>query len=132
MGMTDPIADMLTRIRNANRIDRDSVDMPISRTKEAVAKVLKDEGFIRDFKTLEVKPQSVLRVYLKRGPNGERLISVIRRASKPGKRVYRGVDDLAPVLGGLGISVVSTSKGLMSDRECRNQKIGGEVLCTVW
>lgn len=147
--MTDPIADMLTRIRNGNRIERPAIEMPASRIKEAVAGVLKEEGFILDYHvghyvdddkghpSFQVgKPaggkKGVLRVYLKYGPEGEKVIRHIQRASKPGLRIYRGYSDLRPVLDGLGIAVVSTSKGLMSDRKARAERLGGEVICTVW
>jgi small subunit ribosomal protein S8 len=147
--MTDPIADMLTRVRNANRIERPSVDMPAAKIKINLAQVLKDEGFVTDYQvgvpavdehgqtTLQPeadlgKPHVVLRVFLKYGPEGERVIRHIERASKPGRRLYRGYSELRPVLDGLGISVLSTSKGVMSDRRARAQRLGGEVLCTVW
>jgi len=147
--MTDPLADMLTRIRNAVRIEKPAVEMPASGIKARLAQVLKDEGFILDFQvgkyqtgeggetfvtdgvTLsDVKP--VLRVYLKYGPEGERVIRRIERISKPGLRLYAGWKDLKPVLDGLGIAVLSTSRGLMSDRRARSERVGGEVLCRVW
>src|SRR5262249_17822282 len=147
--MTDSLADMLTRIRNANRIERPAVDMPAARVKINLAQVLKDEGFILDYQvgmpgqdehrhptlqpeTDQGKAQVVLRVFLKYGPEGERVIRHIERASKPGRRLYKGYTELRPVLDGLGISVVSTSKGVMSDRRARAQHLGGEVLCTIW
>ena len=147
--MTDSLADMLTRIRNANRIERPAVDMPASRLKANVAQVLKEEGFILDYhvgrlesdaqgaKTFKQdqdlsKPHAVLRVYMNYGPEGERVIRHIERASRPGRRLYRRSQQLRPVLDGLGISVISTSKGVMSDRKARAQKLGGELLCTVW
>jgi small subunit ribosomal protein S8 len=147
--MTDSVADMLTRIRNANRIERPAVDMPASRLKINVAQVLKDEGFIYDYQvglagkdeqghttfnpdTDLGKAHVVLRVFLKYGPEGERVIRHIQRASKPGRRYYLGYADLRPVLDGLGISILSTSKGVMSDRRAKAQRLGGEVLCTVW
>ncbi len=130
--MTDPIADMLTRIRNAVRVERPQVEMPSSKLKEGVADVLKREGYIWDWEVVDAKPCRQLRVFLKYGPQGERVIRHLQRVSKPGRRVYRGVDQLRPVLGGLGISVVSTSHGVLSDREARQQKIGGEVICDVW
>ena len=132
--MTDPLADMLTRIRNAVRIERPLVEMPLSKFKRGVADVLKREGFIWDWEEVEMKDKPVndLRVVLKYGPNGEKVIRHIKRVSKPGRRIYRGVGDLKPVLGGLGITVVSTSKGVLSDREARQSKIGGEVICEVW
>ena len=147
--MTDPLADMLTRIRNANRIERPAVDMPATRLKIAVAQVLKDEGFILDYQvgkpdtdehgapTFEEekdlgKPHVLLRVYLKYGPEGERVIRHIERASRPGRRLYRNRTELRPVLDGLGIAILSTSRGVMSDRQARAQRLGGELLCTVW
>jgi len=147
--MTDPIADLLTRIRNAVRIERPMVDVPASRLKAGIAEVLKNEGFIYDYQvgvekineqghpTLEPvsspgTPQAVLRIFLKYGPEGEKVIRHIQRVSRPGRRVYRGYKELAPVLEGLGIAVLSTSKGVMSDRQARREKLGGEWLCTVW
>jgi len=146
--MTDPIADMLTRIRNANRIELPAVEMPAASVKQHIAQVLKDEGFIIDyqvgaymaeegqqvFKPIAAAdlPKKVLRIYLKYGPEGEKVIRTIQRASKPGRRLYRRQDQLKPVLDGLGISIVSTSRGVMSDRQARAQHLGGELLCTVW
>jgi small subunit ribosomal protein S8 len=129
--MTDPIADMLTRIRNAVRVERPHVDVPSSRVKLGVAEVLKREGYIWDYQVIEEQPVNQLRIELKYGPNGERVIQSIRRVSKPGRRVYSKSNELRPVLNGLGISIISTSKGMVSDREARRQKIGGEVLCEV-
>ena len=129
--MTDPIADMLTQIRNAVRVERPHVDMPLSRVKRGVAEVLKREGYIWDYEVIDGEPVKQLRIELKYGPNGERVIQQIRRVSKPGRRVYTKSRDLRPVLNGLGISIVSTTKGLFSDREARQQNIGGEVLCEV-
>jgi small subunit ribosomal protein S8 len=130
--MTDPIADMLTRIRNAVRVERPVVEMPLSKVKRGLAEVLKREGYIWDFEEVEERPCSQLRLHLKYGPNGERLIQHIRRVSKPGCRIYRGAVQLRPVLNGLGISIISTSSGVVSDREARQRKLGGEVLCEVW
>lgn len=129
--MTDPIADMLTRIRNAVRVERPFVDIPASRLKRGIADVLKREGFIWDWKEEEAQPVSMLRLELKYGPNGERVIQSIRRISKPGRRLYSRSKELQPVLGGLGISIVSTSRGVISDREARREKVGGEVLCEI-
>jgi len=129
--MTDPIADMLTRIRNAVRVERPHVDMPLSRLKLGVAEVLKREGYIWDYKEVDAEPVKHLRIELKYGPNGERVIQTIKRVSKPGRRVFSKSRDLRPVLNGLGISILSTSKGLVSDREARQQNLGGEVLCEV-
>ncbi len=130
--MTDPIADMLTRIRNAVRIERGSVEMPISKVKRGVAEVLKREGYIWDWAVLESDPVRVLKLDLKYGPNGERVIRHIKRVSKPGRRVYSKARDLKPVLQGLGITVLSTSRGVVSDREARQKNLGGEVLCEIW
>lgn len=129
--MTDPIADMLTRIRNAVRVERLHVDIPASQVKRGVADVLKREGYIWDYKEIEAEPQNQLRIELKYGPNGERVIQTIRRVSKPGRRVFSKSRDLRPVLNGLGISIISTSQGVVSDREARRQNIGGEVLCEI-
>lgn len=130
--MTDPIADMLTRIRNAVRVERPHVFLPTSKVKRGLAQVLKREGYIWDWVEEEAMPASQLRIDLKYGPNGERVIRHIRRVSKPGRRVYSGATRLRPVLQGLGISVLSTSQGVMSDREARKQNVGGEVLCEIW
>jgi small subunit ribosomal protein S8 len=130
--MTDPIADMLTRIRNAVRVERPFVEMPVSKVKRGLAEVLKREGYIWDWAELEMSPVKHLRLDLKYGPNGERVIRHIRRVSKPGRRIYSRSADLRPVLNGLGISILSTSSGVMSDREARKQKLGGEVLCELW
>lgn len=146
--MTDSVADMLTRIRNANRIEAPAVEMPATLLKAHIAQVLKDEGFVLDYQVgtyesegqgLVFKPQTdpkqpkrILRVYLKYGPEGEKVIRRIERASRPGRRLYRNHKELRPVLDGLGISVLSTSRGVMSDRQARAQKVGGEVLCNVW
>ncbi|MBX3420177.1 MAG: 30S ribosomal protein S8 [Pirellulaceae bacterium] len=129
--LTDPIADMLTRIRNAVRVERPHVDVPTSRLKLGLAEVLKREGYIWDFQVIDSQPVKQLRIELKYGPNGERVIQSIRRVSKPGRRVYSKCTDLRPVLNGMGISILSTSKGMVSDREARQQKLGGEVLCEV-
>ena len=133
--MTDPIADMLTRIRNAVRVERPHVDVPLSKVKRGVADVLKREGYIwdwKEYKESDSDPVAQLRVELKYGPNGERVIQQIRRVSKPGRRVYGKAKDLHPVLNGLGISIISTSDGVISDREARTKNIGGEILCEVW
>jgi small subunit ribosomal protein S8 len=132
MNLTDPIADMLTRIRNANSVGKDRVDIPASKVKTNIGELLKDEGFINDVKLVERKPQNMIRVYLKYGDNDEKVISGIKRISKPGLRVYVGKEEVPQVLGGLGIAVVSTSQGVMSDKEAREKGIGGEVLCYVW
>jgi small subunit ribosomal protein S8 len=146
--MTDPVADMLTRIRNANHIERLFVDMPATKLKVAIAKVLVDEGFILGYRTgkyaetengkelQEVtdlgQAHVVLQVYLKYGPDGERVIRHISRYSKPGRRVYQGYKEIRRVLDGLGIAILSTSRGVMSDRQAKKAKLGGEILATVW
>ena len=130
--MTDPIADMLTRIRNAVRIERASVQMPSSLMKQGVADSLKREGYIWDWTVIEDTPCNQLKVDLKYGPNGEKLIQNIQRTSKPGRRVYQGVENLKPVLDGLGISILSTNKGILTDREARREKVAVEVLSMVW
>jgi len=130
--MTDPIADMLTRIRNAVRIERPHVEMPFSKVKRGLAEVLKREGYIWDWREVEARPVTHLQLDLKYGHNGERVIRHIKRVSRPGRRVYRGATRLKPVLNGLGISVISTSRGVISDREARQRKLGGEVLCEIW
>ena len=130
--MTDPIADMLTRIRNAVQVERPHVDMPISKVKRGVADVLKREGYIWDWQEVEDQPVNQIRLELKYGPNGERVIQRIRRVSKPGCRIYRKAKELQPVLNGLGITILSTSGGVISDREARQRKVGGEVLCEIY
>ncbi len=130
--MTDPIADMLTRMRNSLRIERPFVDIPASNLKVGIAEALQREGFIWDFEVVEQSPHNILRVNLKYGPNGERVIQVINRISKPGRRVYSGAKDMADVLQGLGITVLSTNQGVLSNREAKSKGVGGEVLCEVW
>jgi small subunit ribosomal protein S8 len=130
--MTDPIADMLTRIRNAVRVERPNVTMPLSKVKRGLAEVLKREGYIWDWQEVAAEPVAQLRIELKYGPNGERVIQHIKRVSKPGRRVYSGAASLRPVLNGLGIQIISTSRGVISDREARQRKLGGEVLCELW
>ncbi|MGE5593473.1 MAG: 30S ribosomal protein S8 [Betaproteobacteria bacterium] len=132
MVTTDPIADMLTRIRNANTVARDVVEVPSSRVKREIAKILKEEGFIRDFEVISDGKQGTLRIYLKYGPNKQRVITGLKRISKPGLRVYAGKDELPRVLGGLGIAVISTPKGIMADKKARREGVGGEVICYVW
>jgi small subunit ribosomal protein S8 len=147
--MTDPVADMLTRIRNANRIERPAVDMPATALKRSIAQVLKDEGFILDYQVGELVEGSqshpefqarsdakgsraLLRIFLKYGPEGEQIIRHVERGSRPGRRLYRRHGQLQPVLDGLGIAILSTSRGVMSDRQARSKRLGGELLCTVW
>ena len=134
MTMTDPIADMLTRIRNGNTAFHDAVRMPSSKVKESLAQILQREGYIEGYEIADdpSRPGKVLTINMKYSPERTRTISGIRRVSKPGLRVYRGADKLPRVLGGLGVAVLSTSQGLMTDREARQRKVGGEVLCYVW
>ncbi len=131
MNNQDPIADMLTRIRNANRVGRRMVLIPRSKICLGIAHVLKDEGYIEDFDSVDDSTQGQIRVRLKYSSAGEKVIHTIDRASKPGRRIYRAVQELPNVLNGMGIAVVSTSKGVMSDRRAREQNVGGELLCTV-
>ena len=130
--LSDPIADMLTRIRNAGRAKFNSVDIPGSNLKVELAKVLKDEGYIRNYKFVKDNKQGVLRVYLKFGPENQHVIYEIERVSKPSRRVYVKSTELKPVLNGTGVAILSTSKGIMTDKEARTQNVGGEVLCRVW
>ena len=132
MSMTDPIADMLTRIRNANRALLERVDIPASRFKVELAKILKAEGFIRAYRLIDDKKQGILRVYLKIGPGNERVIQGMRRVSRPGLRIYRKAAQIPRVVGALGLAVVSTSQGLMTGKAARDRGLGGEVLCYVW
>jgi small subunit ribosomal protein S8 len=130
--VTDPVADMLTRVRNGSLAEHEKVDIPSSRLKVRLAEILKEEGFIKNFRLIEDKRQGVLRIYLKYGPGQERVISGLRRVSKPGKRLYVGADRIPSVLGGMGVAILSTPQGLLTDRESRKAKVGGEVLCYVW
>ncbi|HZT13553.1 MAG TPA: 30S ribosomal protein S8 [Candidatus Baltobacteraceae bacterium] len=130
--ITDPIADLLTRIRNANTANHEVVDIPASRTKQAVAQILKDEGFIKDFERLNEGPQGRLRITLKYGPNKEKVITGLRRISRPGLRVYTNKTEIPRVLGGLGLVIMSTSKGIMSGKRAKKEGCGGEVLAYVW
>ena len=132
MAMTDPIADMLTRIRNANSVYHDKVEIPGSRIKTAIAEVLKQEGFIRDYTFTQDNKQGILTVFLKYGANREKVITGIQRISRPGLRKYSRRKDLPRVLGGLGIAIISTSKGIMSDKDARKIGLGGEVIAHVW
>ncbi|MDX1777091.1 MAG: 30S ribosomal protein S8 [Desulfobulbales bacterium] len=132
MSMSDPLADMLTRIRNAGMVRYETVDVPMSNLKIGVAKVLRDEGYIKDYEIIEDNKQGTLRVELKYGPQDELVINGLRRVSKPGLRKYVKADDIPKVLSGLGISILSTSKGIMTDREARRLRVGGEILCEAW
>ena len=132
MHITDPIADMLTRIRNANNAKHDTVDIPASNMKKAIAQILLDEGFIKSFNVVEDGKQGIIKIVLKYGENKSQVISGLRRVSKPGLRVYAGADELPRVLRGLGVAIVSTSKGVMTDKAARAAHVGGEVLAFIW
>lgn len=132
MVMTDPVADFLTRIRNGNMVLHETVEVPASRVKVAIATIMKEEGYIRDYEYIKDGKQGVIRIYLKYGPNKEKVITGIKRISKPGLRVYVKRDEIPKVLGGLGTAVISTSKGLMTDKNARKIGIGGEVICYIW
>ena len=132
MTMTDPIADMLTRIRNANTVGHETVEIPASKMKKAIAEILKEEGYITDFDVIEDDKQGMIKVTMNYGANKERVISGIKKISKPGLKVYAKANDVPKVLGGLGIAIISTSKGIVSDKEARKLGVGGEVICYVW
>ncbi len=132
MQITDPIADMLTRIRNANSAKHETVDVPASNMKKAIAEILNNEGYIKSYQIIEDGKQGVIRIALKYSNNKEKVISGLKRVSKPGLRIYAGAEELPRVLKGLGIAIISTSKGVMTDKEARKQNIGGEVLAFVW
>lgn len=132
MTMTDPIADLLTRIRNALAAGKAQIEAPASRMSEAIVRILKQQGFVEDVRRIELSPQDKLRIYLKYDPDGVKIINRIQRVSRPGRRVYRGASDIPRVRHGMGIAIVSTSRGVLSDQECRARKLGGEVLCVVW
>ena len=132
MHITDPIADMLTRIRNANNAKHDTVDVPASNMKKAIAQILLEEGYVKNFQLIDDGTQGIIRISLKYGAGKEKVISGLRRVSKPGLRVYAGADELPKVLRGLGIAIVSTSKGIMTDKKAREAHVGGEVLAFVW
>ncbi|WP_347489945.1 30S ribosomal protein S8 [Desulfoscipio sp. XC116] len=132
MVMTDPVADFLTRIRNGNMVFHDKIEAPASKMKRSIADILKQEGFIRDYEYIEDGKQGVLRVYLKYSAGKERVITGLKRISKPGLRVYARKDSIPKVLGGLGIAIISTSRGIMTDKKARKEGLGGEVICYVW
>ncbi|HEX9714517.1 MAG TPA: 30S ribosomal protein S8 [Desulfurivibrionaceae bacterium] len=132
MCMTDPLADMLTRIRNAGMVKFETVEMPLSKVKTGVAAILKKEGFINDYQVLDTDTQGVLRIEMKYDQNNERIITNLKRVSKPGRRIYVKHDQIPKVMSGLGIAIISTSKGIFTDKEARSMKIGGELLCEVW
>jgi small subunit ribosomal protein S8 len=132
MVVSDPIADLLTRIRNANMVNNDRIEIPGSKMKKALVQILKDEGFVRDFEWLDNGHQGTIRLYLKYGPNKTKVIAGLRRISRPGLRVYAKKDQVPKVLGGLGVAVLSTSSGIMTDKRARQEGVGGEVLCYIW
>lgn len=132
MTMTDPIADMLTRIRNAQSAGKDSVSMPTSKKLAEIARVMSEEGFIASYEIVDATSRASLKINLKYGPNGEKVMRGIKRISKPGLRIYAGKDNLPRVLGGLGLAIISTSKGLMADRDARAAGVGGEVVAYIW
>ncbi len=132
MNLTDPVADFLTRIRNAHRARHQKLDAPASKLKAEIARILKEEGYIANYKAAEEGGQKILRVYLKYGPNNEAVIRDLRRISRPGCRVYIGKDEIKRVQGGLGISIMTTPKGVMTGRQARREGVGGEILCEVW
>ena len=132
MCMTDPIADLLTRIRNALTARHERVDLPSSKVKVNIARILKDEGYIKNFKVIKDNKQGVLRIFLKYNDENKSVIKGLKRISRPSRRVYVGADDIPPVLSGLGVGIISTSKGLLPDREARRLNVGGEMICSVW
>ena len=132
MVMTDPIADFLTRIRNANQAKHEVLEVPASNIKKGIAEILKREGFVKNVEVIEDDKQGIIRVFLKYGQNGEKVITGLKRVSKPGLRVYAGKDNLPKVLGGLGVAILSTNQGIITDKEARKLQVGGEVLAFVW
>jgi len=132
MAITDPIADMLTRIRNANNTNKENVDIPSSKLKVEMARILKEEGYIKHYKVIKDNKQNILKVYLKYGPKGDKIITGLKRVSKPGCRIYVDKGEIPRVLSGFGISIISTSKGIMTGKKSKEMSIGGEVLCYVW
>lgn len=132
MAVTDSIADMLTRIRNANNTNKESVDIPASKLKVEIARVMKEEGYIKHYKVIKDNKQGILKIYLKYGSKGEKIISNLKRVSKPGCRVYVGKGEVPRVLSGFGISIISTSQGVMTGNKSKEMNVGGEVLCNIW
>ena len=132
MTLSDPIADMLTRIRNANTVKHETVDVPASNIKKEIARILLEEGFVKGYDVIEDGKQGIIRLQLKYGIEGERVISGLKRISKPGMRVYSSKDEIPKVLNGLGVAIMSTSKGILTDKEARKENVGGEVICYVW
>jgi len=132
MVVSDPIADLLTRMRNANQAYHEKVDIPFSKMKQEVVRLIKEEGFVRNYRMLEGQPQGTLRVFLKYGPNRERVIKDLKRVSKPGRRIYTSAESIPKVLNGLGVAILSTSQGIMTGRQASRARLGGEVLCYIW
>ncbi len=130
--MTDPVADFLTRIRNANMIYQEKVEVPSSKVKRALAEILKSEGYIKNYEYIDDKKQGIIRLYLKYGPNREKVITGLKRISRPGLRIYAQKGEVPKVLGGLGTAVISTSKGILTDKQARREGVGGEVICYIW
>ncbi len=132
MSMTDPISDLLARIRNAHLAKHDRLDVPASKLKAELCRILKEEGFIRNFRVIEAKPVGTLRILLRYSREGSPVIHHLARVSRPGRRVYMGASDIKPIRNGMGLGVISTSRGLVSDKQAREQRLGGELLCEVW
>jgi small subunit ribosomal protein S8 len=132
MSQIDPIADLLSRVRNAHLAKHDRLDLPTSKLKVEVCRLLKEEGLIKNFRLVDGEPRNVLRIFLRYTEEGAPAIRHLRRISRPGRRVYRGADDIRPVLNGLGVGIVSTSKGLLTDKQARERRLGGELLCELW
>ncbi len=130
--VTDPIADLLIRIRNASFAEQEKVDIPASKLKVRIAEIMKQEGFVKNFRVIEDGKQGTLRIYLKYGPDQERVISGMKRISRPGRRIYVSADKIPSILGGIGVAILSTPKGVLTDRESRKERVGGEVLCHLW
>lgn len=130
--VTDPIADFLTRIRNANQVYKDSLEIPASKMKQSMAEILKAEGYIKHYEYIKDGKQGIIRLFMKYGPNRKKVITGLKRISKPGLRVYVRKDEVPRVLGGLGVAILSTSKGLMTDKQARKEGLGGEVICYIW
>jgi len=132
MNVTDPIADFLIQVRNASFAEHEKVDIPASKLKVRLAEIMKEEGFIKNFRLVEDSKQGILRIYLRYGPDQERVISGMKRVSRPGRRIYVAADKVPSVLGGIGVAILSTPRGLLTDRESRKERVGGEVLCYLW
>ena len=132
MSMSDPIADLLTRIRNAHMVKHDRLDVPASKLKVELCRILKEEGFVQNYRLVEGHPRDTLRIFLRYDAEGTPAITHIGRVSRPGRRVYRGAGEIRPVLNGIGVGIVSTSKGLLSDKQARDDRVGGEILCEIW